>query len=208
MFNYISNPEEIYKRSFSEIRQLAEFGEMSEEQVNLSVRLIHACGIPEITRDLRFSSSAINCGLRALEDGKSVFVDAAMVKAGIIRRKLKFGNKIICTLNKVGTANREEKNNFTRSAAAVDLWQNDIEGCICVFGNAPTALFRLLELINLGGPRPALILAFPVGFVGAAEAKQAVIDHSCGVPYITLLGRLGGSAIASASVNALNFELP
>ena len=118
MFNYISNPEEIYKRSFSEIRQLAEFGEMSEEQVNLSVRLIHACGIPEITRDLRFSSSAINCGLRALEDGKSVFVDAAMVKAGIIRRKLKFGNKIICTLNKVGAANREAKNNFTRSASA------------------------------------------------------------------------------------------
>ena len=188
MFDYLSNPDEIYRRSFAEIRCKSEFGKMSNLEVNLSVRLIHACGIPGISKDLRFSPSAIPKGIAALERGQKIFVDSSMVASGIIKENLIYGNKVICTLNQVRRSVNKNEKKITRSAAAVELWRDQLDGAICVFGNAPTALFRLLELINSGSPRPAMILAFPVGFIGASESKQAVTEHSCGIPYITLLG--------------------
>ena len=204
MFNYISNPKEIYELSFARIRKGADFGELKKSEIDIAVRLIHACGVLEIAKKLRFSPGAVDAGVAALTKGKKIFVDTNMVKAGIIKKNLNRNTKVICTLNNVGSKHKNNLKGLTRSAAAVDLWEDEIDGGIAVIGNAPTALFRLLELINMKRVNPALILAFPVGFVGAAESKEAVSSHSCGIPYVTLLGRLGGSAIASASVNALS----
>ena len=210
MFSYISSPDEIYQKSFSMIRKITDFGNLTQSEVEVAVRLIHACGMPEIVQNLRFSPNAINAGKEALKSGKQIFVDSKMVKAGIIRKNLKYGNPITCSLNKIRSKNKVLTNpqgrEVTRSAMAVELWKDDLAGCIVIIGNAPTALFRLLEMINSGCPLPSLILGFPVGFVGAAESKEALTISSCGVPYITLLGRRGGSAIAAASINAISSQ--
>ena len=142
-------------------------------------------------------------GWRALSAGAPVLVDAKMVASGVIRDRLPAANPVVCTLNEPGVAEAARARHTTRSAAAVDLWRARLEGAVVAIGNAPTALFRLLELIDEGAGRPALILGFPVGFVGAAESKEALIQHPAGVPYVTLRGRRGGSASAAAAVNAL-----
>jgi len=203
VFDYIKDPEEIYRRSFATVRAEAQLAEFSEPAANVVVRLIHACGMTDIVNDVRISENAVAVGVAALGAGCPIFVDAEMVGAGIIRHRLPDNNPVICTLNEPQVAARARELATTRSAAAVDLWLDRLAGGVVVFGNAPTALFRMLELIAEGAPEPALILGFPVGFIGAAESKSALTRHSRGIPYMTLLGRRGGSAIAAAAVNAL-----
>ena len=169
----------------------------------LVTRLIHACAMPEILAELAWTPDALDAGYRALTAGRPILVDAAMVAAGIRRERLPADNPIVCTLRDPGVVERAAAAAITRSAAAVDLWRDHLDGAVVAMGNAPTALFRLLELLDEGVPPPALVLAFPLGFVGAAEAKEALMHHRSRVPYIALRGRRGGSALAAAAVNAL-----
>jgi precorrin-8X/cobalt-precorrin-8 methylmutase len=169
----------------------------------LVIRLIHACGMVDLADDIRWSDGAFEAGAAALENGASVLVDVEMVRHGIIRRLLPAENEILCLLNDERVRPKAEEIGNTRSAAQVDLWDEYLEGAVVAIGNAPTALFRLLERIDAGAPKPAIILGFPVGFVGAAESKDELIANSRGIPYIAVRGRRGGSAMASAAVNAL-----
>ncbi|MGF1675124.1 MAG: precorrin-8X methylmutase [Rivularia sp. (in: cyanobacteria)] len=201
--NYIRNPQEIYNRSFSMIRAEANLESLPIDLVPLAVRIIHSCGMTDIVTDLAASPQAVNIGRKALAAGKPILCDAEMVAKGIIQRRLPADNRVICMLNYPEVPELAQKLGNTRSAAAVELWKPDLENAIAVIGNAPTALFHLLELLDAGFPKPAVILGFPVGFVGAAESKAALAADSRGVPFVTLHGRRGGSAIAAAAVNAL-----
>ncbi|NJL78578.1 MAG: precorrin-8X methylmutase [Richelia sp. RM2_1_2] len=201
--NYIRNPQEIYNRSFSMIRAEANLESLPIDLVPLAVRIIHSCGMTDIVTDLAASPQAVNIARKALITGKPIFCDAEMVAKGIIQRRLPADNRVICTLNYPEVPELAKSIGNTRSAAAVELWKPDLENAIAVIGNAPTALFHLLELLDAGFPKPAVILGFPVGFVGAAESKAALAADSRGVPFVTLHGRRGGSAIAAAAVNAL-----
>ncbi|AFY56248.1 precorrin isomerase [Rivularia sp. PCC 7116] len=205
-FNYIRNPKEIYSRSFSMIREEANLENLPIDLIPLAIRIIHSCGMTDIVDDLAASPQAITVAKRALAAGEAILCDAEMVAKGIIQRRLPRKNPVICTLNYSEVPELAWKLENTRSAAAVELWEEDIEGAIVVIGNAPTALFHLLELLDAGFPKPAVIFGFPVGFVGAAESKQALAADSRGVPFVTLHGRRGGSAIASAAVNSLMQE--
>lgn len=202
-FNYIRNPKEIYNRSFSIVREEANLQSLPKDLIPLAVRMIHSCGMTDIVSDLAASPFAVNYARKALTRGMPILCDAEMVVKGIIQKRLSANNPIICTLNYPQVPELARNLGNTRSAAAVELWEADIEGAIVVIGNAPTALFHLLELLDAGFPKPAVILGFPVGFVGAAESKAALAADSRGVPFVTLHGRRGGSAIASAAVNAL-----
>ena len=202
-YQYIRDPQEIYRRSFAAIRTVIDTDSLPDDIETLAVRLVHACGEPEILHNLAFSDGAAAAGRRALGAGAPVLVDAEMVANGVIRDRLPRANAVVCALNEPGVAEAARARRTTRSAAAVDLWPPRLEGAVVAIGNAPTALFRLLELIDEGAGRPALILGFPVGFVGAAESKEALIEHGAGIPYVTLRGRRGGSAFAAAAVNAL-----
>lgn len=174
----------------------------------LATRIIHACGMVEIADRLAFSDDAFTIGQTALKNGKPILCDAEMVAAGVIRRYLPAENEVITTLNDPTTPDRAKQIANTRSAAAVELWEPHIKGAIVAIGNAPTALFHLLDLIDQGFPKPAVILGFPVGFVGAAESKAELAANPRGCDFIALRGRKGGSAIASAAVNALAAGLP
>ena len=204
-YDYLRDPAEIYERSFDLISQAVDLSGLPADIAPVAARLVHACGMTDIVDDLAFSDGAALAGRSALQSGAVIFSDAEMVAAGIIQNRLPCDNDVICTLNGDGVRELARQLGTTRSAAALDLWRGGIEGAVVSIGNAPTALFRLLELLDDGWPRPALILGFAVGFVGAAESKQALIDAAprLGVPYITLKGRRGGSALASAAVNAL-----
>jgi precorrin-8X/cobalt-precorrin-8 methylmutase len=169
----------------------------------LSIRLIHACGMVDLVNDIAFSPSAFEVGAAALAGGAPVLVDVEMVRHGIIRRLLAADNEVLCLLNDARVRPKAEEICNTRSAAQVDLWDPYLEGAVVAIGNAPTALFRLLERIDAGAPKPALIIGMPVGFVGAAESKEALIADSRGIAHIAVRGRRGGSAMASAAVNAL-----
>ncbi len=205
MFDYIRDPAEIYKNSFAAVRAATDLSGFSGIEADVVVRLVHACAMPEITEGLVFSDGAVAAGTMALGNGAAVLVDAEMVGHGIIKKNLAKKNAVLCTLNDEGVAERARETATTRSAAAVDLWGGNLKDAVVAIGNAPTALFRLLELLDGGAPRPALILGFPVGFIGAAESKDALIEYAPGfdVPFITLKGRRGGSALAAAAVNAL-----
>ena len=202
-FFYERDPAAIYAQSFATIRSEVDFTRFPEDAEALAVRLIHACGMTEIARDLRITQGCVAAGLEALRHGKPILCDAEMVAKGIIPRFLPDGVKVVTTLNDPGTPGLAAKLDTTRSAAAVELWREHIDGAIVAIGNAPTALFHLLERLSEGWPRPALILGFPVGFVGAAESKDALIAHANGIEYATLKGRKGGSAMAAAAVNAI-----
>ena len=202
-YAFVRDPDEIYRRSFAIIRSEADLAHLPVDLEAVAVRLIHATGDPGIVADLRSSDHAAAAGREALAGGAAVLVDTEMVAAGIIRRLLPGANPVRCTLKKSHVGERAQRQRTTRSAAAVDDWLPWLAGAVVAIGNAPTALFRLLELIDEGAPRPAVILGFPVGFVGAAESKDALIAHAAGIPYITLRGRRGGSAFAAAAVNAL-----
>lgn len=206
MIDYIRNGEEIYLKSFAMIRQEAKLDHLKPNLAHVAVRLIHACGMTDIVEDLEASADAVEKGRQALQQGAKILCDSQMVAHGITKSRLSANNQIICTLNDPQVPDLAKKINNTRSAAALNLWENDLLNSVVVIGNAPTALFYLLELLDQGFPKPALILGFPVGFVGAMESKAELAYNSRGVPFITLHGRRGGSAIAVAAVNALAKE--
>jgi precorrin-8X/cobalt-precorrin-8 methylmutase len=201
--NYIRDPAEIYRQSFDTIRREADLARFPDVMQPLAIRLIHACGMVDLANDIVFSVGAFEAGAQALADGAKIFCDAEMVRHGIISRLLPAGNEVVCLLNDVRVRPMAAWNRNTRSAAQVDLWASQMQGAVIAIGNAPTALFRLLELLDQGAVKPALILGFPVGFVGAAESKAELVANSRGVPFIAVQGRRGGSAMASAAVNAL-----
>ncbi|MEK9752422.1 MAG: precorrin-8X methylmutase [Rhodospirillaceae bacterium] len=207
MFDYIRDPAEIYRRSFETLRAAADLTRFPANLVPMAERLIHACGQPEIAKDIAWGGDPAGAARAALDAGRPILADAEMVAAGIMKARLPVGNAVLCTLNDAETPGLALAMASTRSAAAVERWRPHLEGAVCVFGNAPTALFRLLELLAEGAPRPAAILGFPVGFIGAAESKEALIAHAGDIPFVTLKGRLGGSAIAAAAVNALLVEV-
>ena len=196
--DYLRDPQAIYRRSFAIVRAEADLGGLPAELAEVAVRLVHACGMPDITAGLAWSGDVVGQARAAIAAGAPVITDARMVAEGII------GNaNVICTLGDPRVADIAAKRSTTRSAAAVELWSAHLAGAVVAIGNAPTALFRLIERLAEGAPKPAAILAFPVGFVGAAESKAALIDADIGVPYLTLKGRRGGSALAAAAVNAI-----
>jgi precorrin-8X/cobalt-precorrin-8 methylmutase len=206
MIDYIRDGNEIYRNSFSMIRLEANLASLPPDFDTIAVRLIHACGMTDIVEDLAYSADAVQAGRAALAAGATILCDARMVAEGVTRRRLPANNPVICTLNDPQVPMLAQKVNNTRSAAALELWRSQMEGAVVAIGNAPTALFRLLEMLDEGVSKPALILGFPVGFVGAAESKAALADNSRGVPFVSLLGRRGGSAMAAAAVNALAME--
>lgn len=206
MLDYIRDGNEIYRKSFAMIRAESDLAGLPPDLVSVAVRLIHTCGMPDIVADLAASPQAGAIGRAALKSGGTVLCDAQMVAEGVTRKRLPANNAVICTLNSPEVPALAQRIGNTRSAAALDLWLPYLEGAIVAIGNAPTALFRLLELLDEGIQKPALILGFPVGFVGAAESKAALAENSRGVPFITLHGRRGGSAIAAAAINALAKE--
>lgn len=205
---YLRDPSEIYAQSFATVRHEARLDRFDSGMESMAVRLIHACGMIEIADRLAFSKEAFQTGQTALRSGAPILCDCEMVGAGIIRRLLPAKNEIVVTLNDPSVPDRAAKLGTTRSAAAVELWKDQLEGAVVAIGNAPTALFHLLELLDVGWPKPAVILGFPVGFVGAAESKAELAGNARGCDYVALRGRRGGSALASAAVNALAAGLP
>jgi precorrin-8X/cobalt-precorrin-8 methylmutase len=201
--DYIRDGSEIYRNSFAIIRAEAQLHNLPPDLVSVAVRLIHTCGMTDIVHDLTASEHAGSIGRSALQAGCAILCDSQMVAEGVTRKRLPVDNSVICTLNHPEVPALAQKIGNTRSAAALELWRGEMEGAVVAIGNAPTALFRLLELLDEGVPKPALILGFPVGFVGAAESKAALAENSRGVPFITLQGRRGGSAMAAAAINAL-----
>lgn len=202
-FTYLSDPAAIYRRSFELVRGEVTLERFAPSDQDLILRLVHACAMPEIADDLVVDGPVVAAGRTALANGATVLVDCEMLSAGVMRRLLPADNTVLCTLNDKGVAEDAAARSTTRSAAAVDRWLPHLGGAVIAVGNAPTALFRLLELLMGGAPKPAAIMAFPVGFVGATESKQALIEAGLGIPYATLPGRRGGSALAAAAVNAL-----
>ncbi|WP_119837815.1 precorrin-8X methylmutase [Pseudooceanicola algae] len=199
---YLKDPAAIYAQSFATVRREARLDRFPEGLDRLAERVIHACGMIEVADRLAFTPSAYTAGRAALAAGAPVICDCEMVGAGIIRRFLP-GNDVLVTLNDPRTPDFADRLGTTRSAAAVELWRDRLEGAVVAIGNAPTALFHLLEALDGGAAKPALILGFPVGFVGAAESKAELAANSRGCDFVTLRGRRGGSAMASAAVNAL-----
>ncbi|MBM3531857.1 MAG: precorrin-8X methylmutase [Alphaproteobacteria bacterium] len=206
MIDYIRDGQEIYRRSFSIIREEADLTGIPTDLTKLAVRVAHACGMVDVIGDLRFSPGAGAKGRQALASGAPILCDARMVADGITRSRLPAENRVICTLDDPLVPGLARKIGNTRSAAALDLWHPHLEGSVVAIGNAPTALFRLLEMLDEGAPKPALILGFPVGFVGAAESKDALAQDSRGIPFVIVRGRRGGSAMVAAAVNALSTE--
>ncbi|MBM1187341.1 precorrin-8X methylmutase [Pseudomonas lundensis] len=207
MIDYIRDGQEIYRNSFAIIRAEANLDRIPADLEKLAVRVIHACGMVDAIEDLRFSPGAGKAGRDALAAGAPILCDARMVLEGVTRTRLPANNKVICTLKDDGVAQMALEKGNTRSAVALELWRPYLEGSVVVIGNAPTALFYLLEMIDAGAPKPALILGFPVGFVGAAESKAMLAADSRGVPFVIMQGRRGGSAMAAAAVNALATEI-
>ncbi len=199
---YLKDPTAIYRASFAAIEREVDLAHLPAALKPVAMRLVHAVGDPSLIPDLRWSDQAASLARAALAEGASIFCDSTMVAAGITRRYLPTATAIVCTLNAAGVADKATAMATTRSAAAVDLWDDRLAGAVVAIGNAPTALFRLLERLADGGPRPACILGFAVGYVGAAESKAALMASDF-CPYITLSGRRGGSALAAAAVNAL-----
>ena len=206
MFDYIRDGNEIYRKSFEMIRLESDLEKFPKDVSKVAVRMIHACGMTDIVKDLEYSSTVVQSGKKALIAGAPILCDSYMVREGVTQKRLPKNNKVLCTLNDPEVPQLAKRLRNTRSAAALEFWRFHIEGAIVVIGNAPTALFRLLEMLDEGVPRPAVILGFPVGFVGAVESKVALAADSRNVPFLTLHGRRGGSAIAAAAVNALASE--
>jgi precorrin-8X/cobalt-precorrin-8 methylmutase len=201
--NYLRDGDAIYRRSFAIIRSEADLSRFSAEEAEVAVRMIHACGVVEVSRQIEFGNGLVAAARAALAQGAPILCDAEMVAQGVTRARLPSGNDVICTLRDPRVLALATKLRTTRSAAALDLWAERLAGAVVAIGNAPTALFRLLELIDTGTPSPAAILGIPVGFVGAADAKNALAANPRGLPFLTVHGRMGGSAITAAAVNVL-----
>jgi precorrin-8X/cobalt-precorrin-8 methylmutase len=200
---YLRDGTAIYQRSFAIIRAEADLSRFSAAEAEVAVRMIHACGQVEAAQHIVFGGDVVTAARQALTAGAPIFCDAEMVAHGITRARLPARNDVVCTLNDPRTPGIAEKRGTTRSAAALDLWLDRLAGAVVAIGNAPTALFRLLEMLDDGAPKPAAILGIPVGFVGAAESKAALAADPRGVPFIVVRGRIGGSAMCAAAVNAL-----
>jgi precorrin-8X/cobalt-precorrin-8 methylmutase len=203
--DYIRDGAAIYARSFSIIRAEADLGRFSKEEERVAVRIIHACGLVEVAHHIVMSPSFANDAAAALRNGAAILCDSMMVAHGITRARLPANNEVICTLRDPRVAELAKDIDNTRTAAAMQLWLPHLAGALVVVGNAPTALFRLIELLDSGAPKPAAVIAMPVGFVGAAESKEAIAADGR-VPFAIVKGRLGGSAMAAAAVNALASE--
>jgi precorrin-8X/cobalt-precorrin-8 methylmutase len=200
---YLRDGDAIYQRSFAIIRAEADLSRFSAEEAEVAVRMIHACGLVEAAHHIAFGHGLVAAARAALAQGAPVLCDAEMVAHGITRARLPTGNAVICTLRDPRVPALAARLGTTRSAAALELWGDELAGAVVAIGNAPTALFRLLEMLAAGAARPAAILGIPVGFVGAAESKDALAEGSHGVPHLVVSGRLGGSAMTAAAVNAL-----
>jgi precorrin-8X/cobalt-precorrin-8 methylmutase len=201
--DYIRDGARIYERSFAVIRAEADLSGFSSEEAEIVVRMVHACGYVEITRRILFGNGLVGAARTALARGASILCDSEMVAHGVTRARLPAENDVVCTLQDPRVARLADELHTTRSAAALELWRDRLDGALVAIGNAPTALFHLLEMLDAGAPKPAAVLGVPVGFVGAAEAKDALVENSRGIPFLTVLGRMGGSAMAAAAVNAL-----
>jgi precorrin-8X/cobalt-precorrin-8 methylmutase len=200
---YLRDGAAIYERSFAIIRAEADLAAFSPDQAEIVVRMIHACGLVEAARQIGFGGDLVGAARRALAAGAPILCDAAMVAHGITRARLPADNEVVCTLRDPRVPGLAERLGTTRSAAALELWAERLGGAVVAIGNAPTALFRLLELLGSGAPKPAAIIGVPVGFVGAAESKAALAADPNRVPFLVVRGRMGGSAMAAAAVNAL-----
>jgi len=204
-YDYIHDGAAIYARSFATIRAEADLGGFTPDEARVAVRIIHACGMVDVAHEIRMSPDFTTAAQAALRAGRPILCDAEMVARGVTRTRLPADNAVICTLRDPRTPEIARRIGNTRSAAALDLWGEDMAGAVVAIGNAPTALFHLLEMIAAGAPRPAAVIGMPVGFVGAAESKEALAEFG-DLPFIIVRGRLGGSAMAAASVNALACE--
>ena len=202
-YDYIRDGNAIYERSFAIIREEADLSAFTEEQADIAIRMIHACGQVEAASHFRFSPDFVAAARGALRAGKPVLCDAEMVAHGVTRARLPADNDVVCTLRDPRTPELAKKIGNTRSAAALDLWAEKLDGALVAIGNAPTALFYLLEMLEKGAPRRAAIIGMPVGFVGAAESKDALEASSLGIPYAIVKGRMGGSAMTAAAINAV-----
>jgi precorrin-8X/cobalt-precorrin-8 methylmutase len=203
-FSYVKDGAEIYRRSFATIRGEADLARFPEDVSRVVVRMIHACGMVDLAEDVAYSPDVVAKSRAALHGGAPILCDAQMVASGITRPRLPAGNEVVCTLSDPAVPDLAQRIGNTRSAAALDLWLDRLGGAVVAIGNAPTALFRLLELIAEGAPRPAAVLGLPVGFIGAAESKQALVES--GLEHLVVHGRRGGSALAVAAVNAIASE--
>ena len=201
--DYLRDPQQIYAESFRIVREEADLSSLPESLHTVAVRMMHACGMTDLTADLIYSSDVVESALTALNEGAPILTDSEMTAAAIQRGKLPKDNRIICTLNSRETPVLAQRLKTTRSAASVVLWRKELKDSVVLVGNAPTALFALLEMLDRVDDRPSALLACPVGFVGARESKQELADNNRDVSFLTLRGRRGGSAIAGAALNAI-----
>ncbi|MEU2822043.1 MULTISPECIES: precorrin-8X methylmutase [unclassified Streptomyces] len=206
MHQYEKDGPAIYRQSFATIRAEADLAGLPADVSQVTVRMIHACGMVDLVRDLAFSPNAVADARAALRSGAPILCDVAMVASGVTRKRLPADNDVVCTLSDPSVPELAAKMGTTRSAAALELWRDRMEGAVVAVGNAPTALFRLLEMIEEGAPRPAAVIGVPVGFVGAMESKEALAAHPSGLEHLIIRGRRGGSAIAAAALNAIASE--
>ncbi|XVS66813.1 precorrin-8X methylmutase [Actinosynnema sp. CA-299493] len=206
MTSYVKDGAEIYRRSFATIRAEADLARFPSDVSRVVVRMIHACGMVDLVGDVDFSPHVVRDARAALLAGAPILCDARMVAAGVTRRRLPADNEVICTLGDPRVPGLAAELGTTRSAAALELWRDDLAGAVVAIGNAPTALFHLLDMIAAGAPRPAAVLGVPVGFIGAAESKDALAAGDLGLEYLVVRGRRGGSAMTAAALNAIASE--
>ncbi|WP_328321607.1 precorrin-8X methylmutase [Streptomyces sp. NBC_00388] len=206
MFDYEKDGPAIYRQSFATIRAEADLSGLPADVSQVAVRMIHACGMVDLVRDLAYTPQVVARARQALRAGAPILCDVAMVASGVTRKRLPAGNEVVCTLSDPSVPGLAAELGTTRTAAAMELWRDRLEGAVVAVGNAPTALFRLLEMVRDGAPRPAAVIGVPVGFVGAAESKDALADPVHGLDHLVVRGRRGGSAIAAAAINALASE--
>jgi precorrin-8X/cobalt-precorrin-8 methylmutase len=205
-YGYERDGSAIYRQSFATIRAEADLAALPADLEHVVVRMIHACGMVDLPADVDASPGLVTAARAALRAGRPVLCDAQMVASGITRRRLPADNEIVCTLGDPAVPALAARLGTTRSAAALELWRDRLDGAVVAIGNAPTALFHLLETLDADGPRPAVVLGLPVGFVGAAESKRALAENTLGLPYLVVHGRRGGSAMTVAAVNAIASE--
>lgn len=206
MTEYQKDGAEIYRQSFAAIRAAADLGRFSPQESQVAVRMIHACGMVDLVDDIAFSSGAVLAARLALQAGAPILCDVQMVASGVTRRRLPAGNEVLCFLSDPRVPDLAREIGNTRTAASVNLWRDRLDGAVVAIGNAPTALFHLLDLLRDTDSRPAAVVGIPVGFVGAAESKQALADNDLGLDYIVVHGRRGGSAITCGALNAIASE--
>jgi precorrin-8X/cobalt-precorrin-8 methylmutase len=206
MFAYEKDGAEIYRQSFATIRAEADLADLPADVATVAVRMIHACGMTDLVRDLAYSPQVVSRARAALRAGAPILCDAQMVASGVTRKRLPADNDVVCTLSDPAVPALAAELGTTRSAAALELWRDRLEGSVVAIGNAPTALFHLLEMIAKGAPRPAAVLGIPVGFIGAAESKDALAAQTLGLDYLVVRGRRGGSAMTAAAINAIATE--